>query len=611
MPPATRRPPPPRKQKPSRPPDPFSPSFVPETYDGALDAGVQVEEKGEKFTFSDRQRAQRWYDRARTLYAAACGMKSADGGWDAGYNHARILYLIATQFTLPASNTALLAQSITAYRAILPRTLDGDTPLRALDAAFNLALCLTQMAEWLEEGLPAGGGDVLVLREEALRLLYDVARVQEAYVLNDAATTEEEQGEMETEATSTTATGNDDRDGDNAATTTYEEHVPTYSAIVETLFEIIDTATSIWASLPSSRGSNTSSSAEEYNLDSLPPTYTPLAISRILDRCATLASQANSPSLDAMVHIKRLEAGLVVVSVTKTPRPAPSLDELSTLLDRVKDVWQAAASTTTNSATTIDAETRVACAHVLVDGETYLALRTGQDPSRAWHHLSSATQVATTSLALPPPPLTSSPLANTSTLLSLSFLSLRRALLSLSHPTFSPSVTHRKQLLMNAEVYANRGLKELGLSGMTSQVVTVGVGAGGGNGSSRTLSIGLPTTSSASANNNSGTISLPQAVGWDRESLARNTILSLLRCLYYQSTLLLEPSSSDVAITAQQKADKLLAQIQALRRTESRERWLGRADVGRFVDLLEDEEGGVSPSETAFWEQFAGKLEAE
>lgn len=67
--------------------DPTNPTYTPTTYAEALDAGVTVEEKGEKFRWSDPVRSGRWYERAEGLYAMAMGMSSRrDGGWDAGYN---------------------------------------------------------------------------------------------------------------------------------------------------------------------------------------------------------------------------------------------------------------------------------------------------------------------------------------------------------------------------------------------------------------------------------------------------------------------------------------------------------------------------------------------
>jgi hypothetical protein len=82
MPPRNR--PPPNKRK-SPTSDPTNPAYNPTTYDEALDAGVTVEEKGEKFRWSDPVRAGRWYERAEVLYARA-GELGGAAAWDARYN---------------------------------------------------------------------------------------------------------------------------------------------------------------------------------------------------------------------------------------------------------------------------------------------------------------------------------------------------------------------------------------------------------------------------------------------------------------------------------------------------------------------------------------------
>lgn len=83
MPPRHRPPPSNKRKKPTA--DPTNPAYQPTTYEEALDAGVVVEEKGEKFRWSDPVRAGRWYERAEGLYGVAQGLGGA-GAWDAGYN---------------------------------------------------------------------------------------------------------------------------------------------------------------------------------------------------------------------------------------------------------------------------------------------------------------------------------------------------------------------------------------------------------------------------------------------------------------------------------------------------------------------------------------------
>jgi hypothetical protein len=408
---------------------------------------------------------------------------------------------------------------------------------------------LAQLADWTEEGFGEGDeAEVRRTREQAVGLLMDVAKAQEAYL----ATNEEEDGEGDI---GEVADGADEESDDGA--TTYEEHVPTTSALVETLFEVIDVTTSIWAALAS--------------LDSLSSHLTPQAMDQLLQRSLQLAESTGDVSLAGMAHIKRLEVALIVVKFIET--------DLSPLVEQVKAVWQAA----TVKDSKVDDETRIACAEVLINASTYLAYR-ATDAQQAWQHLSSATQVATTSLGIPAK-LTVAPLWNASTLFDLATLSLRRALVAQRFPDFATAKTNAKQLLANAQVYANRGLKDLGWTTLMSESV--------GAVATKTLSIGIGS--------GVATTGLPPVTGWDRESLARTTVLTLLRTLYHQTTL------SDAS--AQTKAETLLMRLRGLRRTEAQERWLTSRDVQRFVEMVEDDEGQIDAGEGQFWRDFVQKLE--
>lgn len=474
---------------------------------------------------------------------------------DSLIHRARILYIIATSFHLPPRSLSILRQSLALYTTALQT---ATAPLRQIDAGFNLAVGLAQLADWQEEGLEnVGAEEVRSLRERAVGLLMDVAGAQEAYLA-------ENEGEKGDEGDDGVAGNVDESEDDNDETTTYEEHVPTPSALVETLFEIIDITTLIWATLPT--------------LDSLPPHMAPQAIDELLQRSMQIATASNDVSLAGSVHVKRLDVALTLAKTTGIELP----------LSDVRNVWQ----TATAKESPIDDETRLACADALVTASAYLAYR-ALDAQSAWQHLGFATQVATTSLSLPPP-LTVSPLASASTLLDLTTLSLRRALVSLRFPDFASSKANGKQLLANAQVYANRGLKDLGWTTLMSEPVNAVAG-----GASRTLSIGVPSSAAAT--------SLPPVTGWDKESLSRTIVLTLLRTFYYQSTLL---SDAEFVTTAQKKAETLLARLQALRRTESQERWIGRRDIQRYVEMLEDEEGVLPQAEAQFWGDFVERLES-
>ncbi|KAJ9097385.1 hypothetical protein QFC20_006209 [Naganishia adeliensis] len=452
------------------------------------------------------------------------GFQSARVVWEelvATLRSARILYIIATTFHLPPRAINTLRQALELYHQSLEST---TATLRRIDAGYNLAVGLAQLADWTEEGFGEGDeAEVRRTREKAVGLLMDVATAQEAYL----ATNQEEDGEGDI---GEVADGADEESDDGA--TTYEEHVPTTSALVETLFEIVDITTSIWAALAS--------------LDSLPPQMTPHAMDQLLQRSLQLAESTGDVSLARMAHIKRLEVALILIKFSET--------DISALVDQIKAVWQAA----TAKDSKVDDETRIACAEVLINASTYLAYR-ATDAQQSWQHLSSATQVATMSLEIPAK-LTVAPLWNASTLFDLATLSLRRALVCAA---FS-GLCNRQSKRQAADSRTRRS------SGLEAALLTTG---------------------------------LPPVTGWDRESLARTTVLTLFRTLYHQASLLSDAS-------AQTKAETLLTRLRDLRRTEAQERSLTSRDVQRFVEMLEDDEGQMHVGERQFWKDFVQKLEA-
>ncbi|GAK62702.1 uncharacterized protein PAN0_002d0904 [Moesziomyces antarcticus] len=129
-------------------------------FDEAMQDGVELEEKGERFQFGSK--AQRFYDQAGTLYARAARLAATDPTRraDALYNASRIQFLLATQFSLPPNNLSLLVEAVnTAEQAaqLAPPLIDADTadaPLPnpfTLDALTHLATCLQTLGEAVQE----------------------------------------------------------------------------------------------------------------------------------------------------------------------------------------------------------------------------------------------------------------------------------------------------------------------------------------------------------------------------------------------------------------------------------------------------------------------------
>ncbi|CAO1622531.1 unnamed protein product [Parajaminaea phylloscopi] len=159
----------------------------------ALEAGVEAEERGERTAYGFK--AQRCYEEALTCYQAAIslseGSDSAHLG-DAAYNAARILYLLSTEFYMPATALQALNASVdlykTAARAVaLPQSPEAPLSDFALDIASNLCAAQQAIAELVDTTPTAAGIDdaaatalVSQLVGEASEVLERIARDQES-----------------------------------------------------------------------------------------------------------------------------------------------------------------------------------------------------------------------------------------------------------------------------------------------------------------------------------------------------------------------------------------------------------------------------------------------
>lgn len=135
-------------------------------YDEAMQDGVELEEKGERFQFGSK--AQRFYVQAGTLYDRAAQLAGANAVQraDALYNSSRIRFLLASQFALPTDNLKMYVEAVNAaqeaVRLAPPLPITGTTegtlpdPF-TLDTMTHLATSLQTLAEAVEElGWPQG-----------------------------------------------------------------------------------------------------------------------------------------------------------------------------------------------------------------------------------------------------------------------------------------------------------------------------------------------------------------------------------------------------------------------------------------------------------------------
>ncbi|PWZ00847.1 hypothetical protein BCV70DRAFT_199211 [Testicularia cyperi] len=130
-------------------------------YDEAMDDGVELEEKGERFQVGVK--AQRFYEQAESLYLRASQLtKSRQQIADATFNTARIQYLLATQFLLPPHNIAMLVKGVSESRKALyhampePGSREDEDPNFlpspfALDCYTQLGTAVQSLAELVDE----------------------------------------------------------------------------------------------------------------------------------------------------------------------------------------------------------------------------------------------------------------------------------------------------------------------------------------------------------------------------------------------------------------------------------------------------------------------------
>lgn len=182
-------------------------------YDEAMQDGVELEEKGERFQFGPK--AQRFYVQAGTLYSRAAHLAGAnvERRADALYNASRVHFLLASQFALPPENLQIFVEAITtaqeAVRLAPPLAPAGSSegalpnPF-TLDIMTHLATSIQTLAEAVDElGWPHGlqpphlslqgsvqGPTPAVLWQEAVGLFQQVADGQDI-ILQDQKTAED------------------------------------------------------------------------------------------------------------------------------------------------------------------------------------------------------------------------------------------------------------------------------------------------------------------------------------------------------------------------------------------------------------------------------------
>ncbi|KAL7420007.1 hypothetical protein Q5752_004970 [Cryptotrichosporon argae] len=532
-----------------------------DTYDEALDGGVEMEEKGERYR--DGEKAQRFYEKAAELYQKAMQF---DETFDATYNLARVQYVLASSFLLPPSALDIYGSSIALYRQALGMT---DSPLLQIDACYNIAQSCTGLADAMEdiEGERVADG-VAELRDAARVFLERAAVMQESWIRSHASAPEgeEEAGAVADAASATTteaieaeaepaevaelAGPSDDMAVDSADSddegeaggegaggrAVFEEHVPTPSALVDTLLALVDLHLTVLES--------TSSPAS----DAIAPVLA-LAAAHVApgqQAALDLAEIAVLLAEDRVVwRMYRAEASAASGAARSVEGAARALDALLASLDvsPPDDASVRADILTTLADTHAAAAARVA--FVARNEPEFILGAPSPAGQQAWAHAGAAVDALTRALALPAPGLP--PLFKAHALSVLSAASLFRARLA---DMSSAAHANAAQLLDNAHTYAARAAAALGWTIDGARIEP-----------------GYPA-------------------GWDAEALGRSVVLQLARVGYYAAKVGGE--------------DKGKGLVESLKGTGPRN--LGRRDVERWLEDIEDDEGVVSAEERAHWD---------
>ncbi|WFC96755.1 hypothetical protein MBRA1_003417 [Malassezia brasiliensis] len=130
---------------PKRPPG----ARAPATFDACMDAGIDQEERGERFAVDAK--AQRHYEAAYAHYAQAAALDPTSV--DAHYNAARVQHTLGTAFYAPPDAHDALARALEHAAAALPHAapdVDGVPDAARLDVLANAAYALEALAELLD-----------------------------------------------------------------------------------------------------------------------------------------------------------------------------------------------------------------------------------------------------------------------------------------------------------------------------------------------------------------------------------------------------------------------------------------------------------------------------
>lgn len=549
-----------------------------DTYDDALDGGVNAEEKGERY--KDGEKAQRFYEQAAELYGRALGFN--DKSYDAAYNLGRVWYVLASQFYLPPASLDCYMNSVKMFQSALKLTED---PLCKNDAGFNLAQAMNATADVIEEW--HGRDDASrehgkELREGALWLLNTVIQAQLTYVQGKQHLEEEkakgEAAETKPSVDEPAASG-DGMDVDQPASEekveketkeVYPANEPTPDALVDTLLLAVDIGVTAW----------------NYADPPAPPSDEQQeAIRGLLGVAREYGGDGRQAEVD-LAECKVLLAvdGLMYDQLKDQITPGTTgLEENVGLA--VKTLVGVLKSLDTQPAD--DASVRADILESLADTEMQHALRLQYffhkghtDPQRAstaWSQLSASATHLTEAAKLPV--VFSTPKEFKPNLyLSLLRNTLARARLA---PYNETAATNAQKLLDNCAAYAAKASDAVGWKFAK-----------------------LPRENDPQPNPFFvEPLEVPFPAGWDMEMLARDTQLLMLRVCYFANSGVFGDK-----IDKDPYSGAATAILDGITSVSAGPRRLMPSDVKRIVSDLEDEEGTLSDGEKEYWTEITQRI---
>ena len=463
-----------------------------------------------------------------------------------------------------------MTTSINLYRHAITLTTEA---LLSLDAGYNLAQALLELAEVLEDLHSNKEEEVRNLRLEAVDILAQVMEGQAGYLR--ARTADDDTAEAGEDATAPLDDdqGMDvDANGDDDATgsASYETYLPTPSTFIDTCLLALDTHLTLWTTLEPS---------------SIPSAEDQTVVRAILDQAAAMGIKAKQAEID-FGEIKVL---LALDEIVWRIHKGDAQPETGTESQQALEKATLALSSLLTSLDLSPPEEPTLRADILTtlsEVENTIALRhiylsRAPGPSQlgqgAWYHLGEAITHSNKALELPTSASTP-PAFKPSVLLGLSQSSLTRARTGRINDT---AKRNGGQLVENALNYAVKAGESIGWGWIN------------------------PSRLDLSAKQvHPNRVDLPWASGWDVELLARSIVLQVLRTAYYA----VEDSSMELLAETKERFGALAKGILDRIKGFEGERRILRRDIARLIDDLEEREGVLATEERQWWERIADEL---